>query len=84
MGEGTNDFKDCGDWGNYVGEGANSSRWLEFAIKSTHSNPTSSDYNCLRCYINGSWKETDAFLGIRWFCFQDNGEESILGVRNLQ
>ena len=46
----------------------------------------SQDINYLgfRCYVDGSWKESDKFLGIGWFCTTANGETPTMGAENLR
>ncbi|XP_023645887.1 uncharacterized protein LOC111832631 [Capsella rubella] len=37
-----------------------------------------------RCFIDGSWKDTDKFTGIGWFCQQAHDGSRFLGASNLR
>jgi len=39
-------------------------------------------YAGLRYFVNGSWKEIDKFLGLRWFCTSSNEETCSMGAAN--
>ncbi|KAG7567857.1 Reverse transcriptase domain [Arabidopsis thaliana x Arabidopsis arenosa] len=37
-----------------------------------------------RCFVDGSWKESDKFSGTGWFCTSSNGEPPTMGAANLR
>ncbi|XP_010446023.1 PREDICTED: uncharacterized protein LOC104728787 [Camelina sativa] len=37
-----------------------------------------------RCFVDGSWKETDVFAGARWFCTSSQGSSPFLGATNYR
>jgi len=41
-------------------------------------------YAGLRCFVDGSWKESDQFSGLGWFCTSSNEETSSMGTTNLR
>ncbi|KAG7564388.1 Ribonuclease H domain [Arabidopsis suecica] len=43
-----------------------------------------SNYCGCRCFVDGSWKESDKFSGIGWFCTSSNGEPPTMGAANLR
>ncbi|KAG7556675.1 Reverse transcriptase domain [Arabidopsis suecica] len=43
-----------------------------------------SDFTGYRCFVDGSWKDSDKFSGIGWFCTPSNGEPSTMGAANLR
>ncbi|KAG7599912.1 Ribonuclease H domain [Arabidopsis suecica] len=43
-----------------------------------------SNYSGCRCFMDGSWKESDKFSGIGWFCTSSNGEPPTMGAANLR
>ncbi|KAG7583517.1 Ribonuclease H-like superfamily [Arabidopsis suecica] len=42
------------------------------------------EYSGYRCFVDGSWKESDKFSGTGWFCTSSNGEPPTMGVANLR
>ncbi|XP_023641916.1 uncharacterized protein LOC111831529 [Capsella rubella] len=36
------------------------------------------------CFVDGSWKATDAFSGICWFCQHSSGHSTIRGAMNVR
>ncbi|KAG7536687.1 Ribonuclease H domain [Arabidopsis suecica] len=43
-----------------------------------------SNYSGCRCFVDGSWKESDKFSGTGWFCTSSNGEPPTMGAANLR
>ncbi|KAG7574769.1 Endonuclease/exonuclease/phosphatase superfamily [Arabidopsis suecica] len=43
-----------------------------------------SNYSGYRCFVDGSWKESDKFSGTGWFCTSSNGEPPTMGAANLR
>jgi len=41
-------------------------------------------YSGFCCFVDGSWKESDKFSGLRWFCTSLNREASTMGAANLR
>ncbi|KAG7567099.1 Ribonuclease H-like superfamily [Arabidopsis thaliana x Arabidopsis arenosa] len=41
-------------------------------------------YSGYRCFVDGSWKESDKFSGTGWFCTSSNGEPPTMGAANLR
>ena len=41
-------------------------------------------YSGFRCFVDGSWKESDKFSGLGWFCTSINGGASTMGAANLR
>ncbi|KAG7582071.1 Ribonuclease H-like superfamily [Arabidopsis suecica] len=41
-------------------------------------------YSGHRCFIDGSWKESDKFSGTGWVCTSVNGEAPTMGAANLR
>lgn len=42
-----------------------------------------SDSDGPRCFIDGSWKESNIFLGLGWFYFKDTEGRIFMGAMNL-
>ncbi|KAG7552416.1 Longin-like domain superfamily [Arabidopsis thaliana x Arabidopsis arenosa] len=42
------------------------------------------EYSGYRCFVDGSWKESDKFSGTGWFCTSSNGEPPTMGAANLR
>jgi len=42
------------------------------------------NYSGYRCFVDGSWKDTDKFSGLGWYCTSSTGETSTLGAANLR
>ncbi|KAG7536081.1 Ribonuclease H-like superfamily [Arabidopsis suecica] len=43
-----------------------------------------SNYSGYRCFVDGSWKESDKFSGAGWFCTSSDGEPPTMGAANLR
>ncbi|KAG7533323.1 Ribonuclease H domain [Arabidopsis thaliana x Arabidopsis arenosa] len=43
-----------------------------------------SNFSGYRCFVDGSWKESDKFSGTGWFCTSSNGEPPTMGAANLR
>ena len=41
-------------------------------------------YSGCRCFVDGSWKETDKFSCLGWLCTSFNGGTSTMGAANLR
>ncbi|VYS69823.1 unnamed protein product [Arabidopsis thaliana] len=42
------------------------------------------NYYGYRCFVDGSWKDTDKFSGLGWYCTSSTEETSTLGAANLR
>ncbi|KAG7594250.1 Zinc finger CCHC-type [Arabidopsis thaliana x Arabidopsis arenosa] len=61
-------------WGHV--EVVNRSRVKDASLDSTYSG--------YRCFVDGSWKESDKFSGTGWFCTSSTGEPPTMGAANLR
>ncbi|KAG7533010.1 Ribonuclease H domain [Arabidopsis thaliana x Arabidopsis arenosa] len=43
-----------------------------------------SNYSGYRCFVDGSWKGSDKFSGIGWYCTSSSGEPPTMGAANLR
>jgi len=40
--------------------------------------------NGVKCYVDGSWKNSDKFSGLGWYCQSANGEPPTMGAANTR
>ena len=41
-------------------------------------------YSGFRCFVDGSWKGSDKFSGLGWFCTSSNRDSPTMGAANLR
>jgi len=42
------------------------------------------NFSGFRCFVDGSWKESDQFSGLGWCCTSSSGESPTMGAANLR
>ncbi|KAG7539157.1 Ribonuclease H domain [Arabidopsis suecica] len=61
---------------------------VDSVVRNTHSHSMIDEQrqvgNGFQCYVDGSWKESDRFSGVAWFCSNPNDGTQDMGAANLR